>query len=83
MINAKEAHELSMNSINMLCDTAIKNAARAGQFTVKVSLKDKQFTDSEVCEMMKELNALGYLTSPTYRDNRIYINLDELTISWR
>ena len=38
MINATEAHELSMNSINMLCDAAIKDAATAGQFAAKVSL---------------------------------------------
>lgn len=83
MINAKEAYELSMNSISMLCDTAIKAAAKAGKFAVKVSLRDKNFTDHEVREMMKELDTLGYYLYPMYCDNRICINLDELTISWR
>lgn len=83
MINAKEAHELSMNSISMLCDTAIKEAARAGKFAVRVSFKDTLFTDREVREMMKELDALGYHLYPMYCDNRTCINLGELTISWR
>lgn len=111
MINAKEAYELSMNSINMLCDTAIKEAACAGKFAAKVSLKNRNFTDREVWETMKKLNELGYHTYPYYVDDgtkhyvitiepidknsdyqivvkdaqvdRIYSNLDELTISWR
>ena len=83
MINAKEAHELSMNSITMLCDTAIKDAAAAGQFAAKVSLKGRNFTDHEVWKTMKELDSLGYHTYPHYCDDRMYINLDELKISWR
>ena len=83
MINAKEAYELSINNINILFDTAIKAAAKAGKFAVKVSLRNKNFTDREVWEMMKELDALGYYIYPRYCDDRIYINLDELTISWR
>ena len=83
MINAKEAHELSMNSISMLCDTAIKEAAWAGKFEAKVSLRNKEFTDHEIHETMKELDALGYHTYPMYYDDRTYIKLDELIISWR
>lgn len=82
MINAKEAYELSMNSISMLCDTAIKEAAWAGKFAVKVSLRDKNFTDHEIYETMKELDALGYHTYPVYYDDRTYIKLDELIIGW-
>ena len=83
MINAKEAHELSINSIDMLFDTAIKAAAKAGKFAVRVSLRDKKFTDHEVREAMKKLDALGYRTYPVYYDDRTYINLDELIINWR
>lgn len=83
MINAKEAHELSMNSISMLCDTAIKDAAKDGKFVAKVSFKGRKFTDREVFETMKELDGLGYHTCPMHCDNRIYINLEGLIISWR
>lgn len=83
MINAKEAHELSMNSINMLCDTAIKEAARAGQFATKVSLKNRNFTNREVWETMKKLDELGYHTYPVFCNDQMYIDLDELIISWR
>ncbi len=84
MINAKEAHELSIYDISMLCETAIKEAAAAGKFAAKVSLRDKKFTNREVLEMMKDLDALGYITYPVYYDSRICLNdLDELTISWR
>lgn len=83
MINATEAHELSMNSVNMLCDTAIKDAAAAGQFATKVSLRGRNFTDRQVWETMKELDALGYHTIPHYHDDGMYVDLDELIISWR
>ena len=83
MINAKEAHELSINSIDMLFDTAIKAAAKAGKFAVRVSLRDKKFTDHEIHEAMKELDALGYHTYPVYYDDRTYIKLDELIVNWR
>lgn len=83
MINATEAHELSMNSVNMLCDTAIKEAATAGQFAAKVSLRGKKFTDRQVWETMKELDSLGYHTQPRYHDDGMYVDLDELIISWR
>ena len=83
MISAKEAHELSVNSIGTLCDIAIKDAARAGSFRTRVSLKDRNYTDLEVREAMKKLHELGYLMLPRYIDNRIYIGLNELVISWR
>lgn len=83
MISAKEAHELSMNSVSMLCDTAIKDAAKDGKFATRVSFRDRNFTDREVWETMRELNELGYHTLPTHRDDRIYINLNNLKISWR
>lgn len=83
MINATEAHELSMNSVNMLCDSAIKEAARAGQFAAKVSLRGKKFTDRQVWETMKGLKALGYHTYPVFCNDQMYIDLDELIISWR